>query len=193
MRTVRRSKRNRVAKCQRVTFGIHGVWSVPLVRSETVNSAWCKVRLEPNAEENRKQKGEIRMDAVEFAKTIRKMCESHTTCESCELKDIQGRCNISSLRCDREAVVEAVERWKEEHKYDVTPSAMDELRGKRNALEIRFAAAMEKLDELIGKAGAGYPCLCDSTRKNARENYDSAWERIENYNDAMDEAEDIVE
>lgn len=133
------------------------------------------------------------MEALEFAETLQKMCESHTTCESCELKDIPGRCNLSSMRSDRKAVVEAVARWKEEHRYDVTPSAMDELRGKRDALETRFAEAMEKLDELIGKAGACYPCLCDSTRKASHESYDSALERIENYNDAMDEAEDIME
>ena len=128
------------------------------------------------------------MEALEFANTLRKMCESHTTCESCELKDIQGGCNLS-MRCDREAVVEAVERWGEEHKYDVTPSAIDELKGKRDALESRFAEAMEKLDELIGKSEACYPSLCDSTRKAAHESYDSAKQLIENYNIMMDEAE----
>lgn len=105
-----------------------------------------------------------------------------------EAVDIPGRCNLSSVRCDRKAVVEAVTRWEEEHRYDVTPSAMDELKGERDALESRFAEAMEKLDELIGKAGACYPCLCDSTRKAAHESYDSAKQLIEICNNVMDEA-----
>lgn len=129
------------------------------------------------------------MEALEFVNTLRKMCESHISCESCELKDIPGRCNLPTMKCDRKAVVEAVARWEEEHRYDVTPSAMDELKGKRNALETRFAEAMEKLDELIGKAGACYPCLCDSTRKAAHESYDRAKQMIENYNSVIDEAE----
>lgn len=132
------------------------------------------------------------MEAVEFVNTLRKMCESHISCESCELKDIPGRCNLSSLKCDRKAVVEAVTRWEEEHRYDVTPSAMDELKGKRDALESRFAEAMEKLDELIGKAGACYPCLCDSTRKAAHESYDSAKRMIEICNNVMDEAKEVL-
>lgn len=129
------------------------------------------------------------MEALEFATTMRKICASHLTCESCELNQIPGKCNLTVSRNNLETLFEIVARWEEDHKYDVTPSDIDELKGKLVILENRFTEVIGKIDELIDDAGTCHPGLCDSTRKAARESYDRAKQLIENYNSMMDETE----
>lgn len=129
------------------------------------------------------------MEALEFAKTMQKICASHLTCESCEFEKIPGQCNLAIQNADLKAIIETVKRWEEDHKYDVTPSDIDELKGKLVILENRFTEVIGKIDELIDDAVECQFGLCDSTRKAARESYDRAKELIENYNSVMDEAE----
>lgn len=129
------------------------------------------------------------MEALEFATTMRKICASHLTCESCELDKIPGKCNLTVSRSNLETLFEIVARWEEDHKYDVTPSDIDELKGKRVILENRFTEVIGKIEELIDDAGECQFGLCDSTRKAARESYDRAKQLIENYNSMMDETE----
>ena len=120
------------------------------------------------------------MEALEFAKTMRKICA---------FKKIPGQCNLAVQGADLKAIIETVVRWEEDHKYDVTPSDIDELKENLVTLENRFTEVIVKIDELIDDAGECQFGLCDSTRKEARESYDRAKQLIENYNSKMDEAE----
>lgn len=129
------------------------------------------------------------MEVLEFMKTMQKICASHLTCENCEFKKIPGQCNLTGRNADLKAIIETVMRWEEDHKYDVTPSDIDELKGNLVKLENRFTEVIEKIDELIDDAGECQFGLCDSTRKSARESYDRAKQLIENYHSMMDEAE----
>lgn len=112
MRTVRQSSHKRVAKCQRVTIDIHGVWSVPLVWPETANNARRENRVEPNAEKNRKKRGEIRMEAVEFLRNYNRMCSIIDKCSECPAVNMK----CCELYTDEQAkLVEIVEKWAKEH------------------------------------------------------------------------------
>ncbi len=55
------------------------------------------------------------MDAVEFAKTMRKICRSHTSCVECEFMKVQGHCGITNPEADHAGMVAVAERWAREH------------------------------------------------------------------------------
>ena len=55
------------------------------------------------------------MDAVEFAKTMRKICRSHTSCVECEFVKVQGHCGITNPEADHAGMVAVAERWAKEH------------------------------------------------------------------------------
>ena len=55
------------------------------------------------------------MDALEFLKERRRMCDSHGDCEGCPLED--GKCVVSDVAPDEDykRIVAAVEQWSKEH------------------------------------------------------------------------------
>lgn len=101
---------------------------MPLVRSETANNARRENRVEPNAEENRKKRGEIRMDALEFLQCYYAMCyhrHSRNGCGDCEAQEID--CELTTDYPEK--LVEAVEQWAKAHPEeaaDATKPKQDE-------------------------------------------------------------------
>lgn len=55
------------------------------------------------------------MDAIEFAKTMRKICRSHTSCVECEFVKVQGHCGITNPEADHAGMVAVAEQWAREH------------------------------------------------------------------------------
>lgn len=55
------------------------------------------------------------MDAVEFAKTVREICRSHTNCAECEFMEVQGHCGITNPEADHARMVAVAEQWEKEH------------------------------------------------------------------------------
>ena len=55
------------------------------------------------------------MDALEFLKERRRMCDSHRWCKGCPLED--GKCVVSDVAPDEDykRIIAAVERWSKEH------------------------------------------------------------------------------
>ena len=55
------------------------------------------------------------MDALEFLRERRRMCDSHRHCEGCPLED--GKCVVSSDAPDEDykRIITAVEKWSKEH------------------------------------------------------------------------------
>lgn len=69
------------------------------------------------------------MDAVEFAKTMRKICRSHTSCEECEFVKVQEHCGITNPEADHAGMVAVAEQWAKEHPEeaaDATKPKQDE-------------------------------------------------------------------
>lgn len=69
------------------------------------------------------------MDAVEFAKTMRKICRSHTSCVECEFVKVQGHCGITNPEADHAGMVAVAEQWAKEHPEeaaDATKPKQDE-------------------------------------------------------------------
>lgn len=69
------------------------------------------------------------MDAVEFAKTMRKICRSHTSCVECEFVKVQGHCGITNPEADHAGMVAVAERWAKAHPEeaaDATKPKQDE-------------------------------------------------------------------
>lgn len=84
------------------------------------------------------------MDAVEFAKTMQKICRSHTSCAECEFVKIQGHCGITNPEADHAGMVAVAERWAREHVEEGTEEES------RNVLEL-MVALTEKVDRLAEK------------------------------------------
>lgn len=54
------------------------------------------------------------MDAVEFLRDFRRMCNSYgNTCDNCKLDG--DECSFSDCGCDHEKVIRVVEEWAKEH------------------------------------------------------------------------------
>ena len=55
------------------------------------------------------------MDALEFLRDRRRMCDSHRHCEGCPLEE--GKCVVSSGAPDEDykRIITAVEQWSKEH------------------------------------------------------------------------------
>ena len=55
------------------------------------------------------------MDALEFLRERRRMCNSHMHCEGCPLEE--GKCVVSSVALDEDykRIITAVEQWSKEH------------------------------------------------------------------------------
>lgn len=55
------------------------------------------------------------MDALEFLRERRRMCNSYRNCEGCPLED--GKCVVSSVPPDEDykRIITAVEQWSKEH------------------------------------------------------------------------------
>ena len=55
------------------------------------------------------------MDALEFLKERRRMCNSYRGCEGCPLED--GKCVVSDVAPDEDykRIIAAVEQWSKEH------------------------------------------------------------------------------
>ena len=55
------------------------------------------------------------MDALEFLRDRRRMCDSHRHCEGCPLEE--GKCVASSVAPDEDykRIITAVEQWSKEH------------------------------------------------------------------------------
>lgn len=55
------------------------------------------------------------MDALEFLRDRRRMCDSHRHCEGCPLEE--GKCVVSSVAPDEDykRIITAVEQWSKEH------------------------------------------------------------------------------
>lgn len=132
------------------------------------------------------------MDAVEFAKTMRKICRSHTSCVECEFVKVQGHCGITNPEADHAGMVAVAEQWEKERRREVTLAELTTIKSDRDKLAARFAAVNEKINALIASAEAisyGFGPECEALRETVRENYDLAREMIEEYNAALDEIE----
>lgn len=55
------------------------------------------------------------MDAVEYIKTLRKLCESQERCSGCVLYDKEDKCCILNISEYTEKSVQIVEQWAKEH------------------------------------------------------------------------------
>ena len=55
------------------------------------------------------------MDALEFLKERRRMCDSHRWCKGCPLED--GKCVVSDVAPDEDykRIIDAVDQWSKEH------------------------------------------------------------------------------
>lgn len=55
------------------------------------------------------------MDALEFLRERRRMCNSHRNCKGCPLED--GKCVVSDVAPDEDykRIITAVEQWSKEH------------------------------------------------------------------------------
>lgn len=84
------------------------------------------------------------MDAVEFAKTLRKICRSHTNCVECEFVKVQGHCGITNPEADHAGMVAVAEQWAREHVEKGTEEES------RNVLEL-MVALTDKVDRLAEK------------------------------------------
>lgn len=84
------------------------------------------------------------MDAVEFAKTLRKICRSHTSCVECEFVKVQGHCGITNPEADHAGMVAVAEQWAREHVEKGTEEES------RNLLEL-MVALTDKVDRLEEK------------------------------------------
>lgn len=84
------------------------------------------------------------MDAVEFAKTMRKICRSHTNCVECEFMKVQGHCCITNPEADHAGMVAVAEQWAREHVEKATEEES------RNMLEL-MVALTDKVDRLAEK------------------------------------------
>ena len=84
------------------------------------------------------------MDAVEFAKTMREICRSHTSCVECEFVKVQGHCGITNPEADHAGMVAVAEQWAREHVEKGTEEES------RNVLEL-MVALTDKVDRLEEK------------------------------------------
>lgn len=84
------------------------------------------------------------MDAVEFAKTMRKICRTHTNCIECEFMKVQGHCGIMNPETDHAEMVAVAEQWAREH------AEKDTEEESRNLLEL-MVALTDKVDRLEEK------------------------------------------
>lgn len=84
------------------------------------------------------------MDAVEFAKTMRKICRTHTNCIECEFMNVQGHCGIMNPETDHAGMVAVAEQWAQEH------AEKDTEEESRNLLEL-MVALTDKVDRLEEK------------------------------------------
>lgn len=87
------------------------------------------------------------MDAMEFAKTVRKICRSHTSCVECEFVKVQGHCGITNPEADHAGMVAVAEQWAREHVEKGTEEES------RNVLEL-MVALTDKVDRLAEKMDA---------------------------------------
>ena len=55
------------------------------------------------------------MDAVEYIKTLRKLCKSQERCSGCVLYDKEDKCCILNISEYTEKSVQIVEQWAKEH------------------------------------------------------------------------------
>ncbi len=93
------------------------------------------------------------MDAVEFAKTMQKICRSHTSCVECEFVKVQGHCGITNPEADHAGMVAVAELWEREH---VEKGKEEE---SRNVL-----ALTDKVDRLAEKIKAAENMIEESRR-----------------------------
>ena len=84
------------------------------------------------------------MDAIEFAKTLRNICRSHTNCVECEFVKVQGHCGITNPEADHAGMVAVAEQWAREHVEKGTEEES------RNLLEL-MVALTGKVDRLAEK------------------------------------------
>lgn len=54
------------------------------------------------------------MDAVKYVKTARRLCESHSDCDTCKLYGNDG-CMFSFMEKEPEKAVQIVEQWAKDH------------------------------------------------------------------------------
>lgn len=54
------------------------------------------------------------MDAVEYVKTVRRLCASHSDCDTCKLYG-NGGCMFSFMEKEPEKAVRIVEQWAKDH------------------------------------------------------------------------------
>ena len=116
------------------------------------------------------------MEAVEFAKTVRRICSTHVGCAECELNQVHGRCDITSRCADHVA--------EKEHRDEVVLMDVLEIKQYRDKLERRFAAAIARINKRI----AAMEDYCEQ-KTIAYKNYDLARRMIAEYTSAMDKAE----
>lgn len=65
------------------------------------------------------------MDAVEFLKKQKRICDSHDSCFKCQLK---GKCDISVIKFDKiKDCVNIVEQWSKEHHIKTNRDALIDL------------------------------------------------------------------
>lgn len=132
------------------------------------------------------------MDAVEFAKTMRKICRSHTNCVECEFMKVQGHCCITNPEADHAGMVAVAEQWAKERRREVTLAELTTIKSDRDKLAARFGAVNEKINALIASAeaiGYGFGSECEASQEAARENYDLAQGLIGECNAALGEIE----
>lgn len=97
------------------------------------------------------------MDAVKFAKTMRKICRTHTNCIECEFMKVQGHCGIMNPETDHAEMVAVAEQWEREHVEKDTEEES------RNLLKL-MVALTDKVDRLEEKIKAAESMIEGSRR-----------------------------
>lgn len=121
------------------------------------------------------------MDAIEFAKTLRKICRSHTNCVECEFIKVQGNCCVTNQEADHAGMVAVAEQWAREHVEKGTGEES------RNVLEL-MVALTEKVDRLAEMGGI--EMIPESFRDLVRKSVDAV---NEEFTRALDESREAAE
>lgn len=93
------------------------------------------------------------MEAAEFLREHKKMCDSFTSCcDRCPARHLH---NCGANTDEPELLADIVSKWAAENSHKVTRADLDQLQNDCETLSLRFSAAIAKIESLIRYAGGG--------------------------------------
>lgn len=101
------------------------------------------------------------MDAVEFLRDFRRMCNSYgNTCDNCKLDG--DECSFSGCGCDHEKVIRVVGKWAKEHPATAKTRLSEFLKLMPNALVVQkegYPGSCVKIFDLTVNCEDSKECL----------------------------------